>query len=116
MTRFFVKSYDKLFFYFSYIEVIWDAPENDTFKKYIEPELAMWLNYTLEYRVTPIIEERIKKCLNEVLMNEKLSHLVLHPQDIDDAYDSDPLNDEEDEEFEDDQDIEDKEENDDNEI
>ncbi|XP_008204598.1 uncharacterized protein LOC100679446 [Nasonia vitripennis] len=102
-----------------YIEVIWDAPENDTFKKYIEPELAMWLNYALEYQVTPIIEERIKNCLAEVLKNEKLSQLVLHPQDTDDGNDSDPLNevDEEDEEeIDDGQEVQSKEEKDDDEI
>lgn len=76
----------------------WDAPENDTLKKYIEPELAMWLNYALEYQVTPIIEERIKNSLNEVLKNEKFSQLVSYTEDAEDAYDSDPLNDLEDNE------------------
>jgi hypothetical protein len=59
----------------------------------VEPELAMWLNYTLEYKVTPIIEERIKNCLNEVLKDNKLVFFSLNSEDKDD-YDSDPLNDE----------------------
>ena len=55
----------------------------------------------MEYKISSIIEERIKNCLEEVLKEEKLVSLVLHPENIDEVYDSDPLdNDEENEEIE----------------
>lgn len=86
----------------SYIEINWELPENDSFKKSIEPELAMWLNYTLEYIAPSIIEERIKNCLTEVLKNDKLIPLIIHAE-VEDTCDSDPMNEESDEESEDEQ-------------
>ncbi|XP_058804200.1 uncharacterized protein LOC131671635 [Phymastichus coffea] len=77
-----------------YIEINWDESENDLFKKSVEPELAMWLNYTLEYTVTLLIEEKIKSSIIEVLTDAKLKPFLLYSKDTADDYDSDPLEDE----------------------
>ncbi|KAJ8676696.1 hypothetical protein QAD02_012483 [Eretmocerus hayati] len=74
-----------------YIEVNWDEEERDSFQKSVVPEFAMWLNYVLEYRVGPVIEEKVKKCISEVLKNEELIPLAMRAEDVDDGSDSDPM-------------------------
>lgn len=54
----------------------------------------MWFNYTLEYIVTSLIEDKIKNSIIEALDDEKLKLLSLYSQDVDDEYDSDPLEEE----------------------
>lgn len=99
-TLFFIKTCLTFFIYNRYNPSKWHLSEK-TFDVPVKEEFSMWLNHTLETKVSAAIEEMMKLFLDEVLKNDVINTLDLDAGFPEDDVDSDLLNeDEEEEEYE----------------